>query len=129
MVVGPTPCSRNKRWAAFMSSSRRSSAGLVLGRYWDAARIDAEIRQVADWAKQRNVPVICNEFGVHRPYADPQDRARWITDVRTALEHHGMGWAMWDYSGNFGVVTKEDGKTRPDEITVKALGLKVPAGQ
>lgn len=97
--------------------------------HWDAARIDAEIRQVADWAKQRNVPVICNEFGVHRPYADPQDRARWITDVRTALEHHGMGWAMWDYSGNFGVVTKEDGKTRPDEITVKALGLKVPAGQ
>jgi hypothetical protein len=30
---------------------------------------------------------------------------------------------MWDYSGNFGVVTKEDGKTTPDEGTVKALGL------
>jgi endoglucanase len=69
------------------------------------------------------VPLICNEFGVHRPYADPQDRARWITDVRTALEHHAIGWTMWDYSGNFGVVTKEDGKTTPDEGTVKALGL------
>jgi len=95
--------------------------------HWDASRVEAEINQAADWAKQRNVPLICNEFGVHRPYADPQDRARWITDVRTALEHHGVGWAMWDYSGNFGVVTKEDGKTTPDEITVKALGLKMPA--
>jgi endoglucanase len=91
--------------------------------HWDASRVEAEINQAADWAKQRNVPLICNEFGVHRPYADPQDRARWITDVRTALERHGIGWAMWDYSGNFGVVTKEDGKTTPDEVTVKALGL------
>jgi len=91
--------------------------------HWDAARVEAEINQASDWAKQHNVPVICNEFGVHRPYADPQDRARWITDVRTALDRHNVGWTMWDYSGNFGVVTKEDGKTTPDEVTVKALGL------
>jgi len=91
--------------------------------HWDAARIDAEISQAADWAKQRGVPVICNEFGVHRPYADPADRSRWISDVRTALERHGIGWTMWDYSGNFGVVTKQDGKITPDESTVKALGL------
>jgi hypothetical protein len=91
--------------------------------HWDAARVEAEIGQAADWAKQRNVPVICNEFGVHRPYADPADRARWITDVRTALERRGIGWTMWDYSGNFGVVTKDGAKTTPDESTVKALGL------
>jgi endoglucanase len=97
--------------------------------HWDASRIEAEINQAADWAKQRGVPMICNEFGVHRPYADPQDRARWITDVRTELEHHGIGWTMWDYSGNFGVVTKDDGKTTPDEVTVRALGLKMPAGR
>ncbi len=74
--------------------------------HWDAARIDMEIGLVADWAKRRNVPIVCNEFGVYRVYADPQSRAAWIHDVRTSLEHHGMGWAMWDYSGGFGVVTK-----------------------
>ena len=73
-----------------------------------------------------NVPVICNEFGVYRKYADPQDRAAWITDVRTALEKHNIGWAMWDYSGGFGLVTKENGKTVVDDATVKALGLKMP---
>jgi aryl-phospho-beta-D-glucosidase BglC (GH1 family) len=94
--------------------------------HWDAGRIDMEIDQVAKWAKQRNVPVICNEFGVYRKYAPPQDRAAWIHDVRTSLEHHGMGWAMWDYSGGFGVVTKPNpnGTPVPDELTLKALGLK-----
>jgi endoglucanase len=91
--------------------------------HWDAARIDAEITQVAEWARQRGVPVVCNEFGVYRDYAVPQDREAWIHDVRTALERHGMGWAMWDYSGSFGVVTKKDGRNVPDEITLRALGL------
>jgi endoglucanase len=94
--------------------------------HWDAARIDMEIGLVADWAKRRNVPMICNEFGAYRKYTDPQDRAAWIRDVRTSLEHHGMGWAMWDYSGGFGVVTKPkpNGPAVPDELTLKALGLK-----
>jgi len=94
--------------------------------HWDAARVDMEITQVAEWAKRRNLPVICNEFGVFRPYASPQDRAAWIHDVRTSLERHGMGWAMWDYSGGFGVVTKANpgASAVPDEVTLKALGLR-----
>jgi endoglucanase len=91
--------------------------------HWDAARIDAEITLVAEWARQRGVPVVCNEFGVYREYADPQDRAAWTRDVRTALERQGMGWTMWDYSGSFGVVTKKDGRSVPDEVTLRALGL------
>jgi endoglucanase len=97
--------------------------------HWDAARIEAEISQVAEWAARREVPVVCNEFGVYREYADAQDRAAWIHDVRSALEKHGMGWAMWDYSGSFGVVTKKDGHSVPDEVTVRALGLGGPGGR
>jgi hypothetical protein len=44
--------------------------------------------------------------------------------VRTALEEDGIGWAMWDYRGGFGVVWKEDGQpARVDESVVRALGL------
>jgi aryl-phospho-beta-D-glucosidase BglC (GH1 family) len=92
--------------------------------HWDAARIAAEIKQAAAWADRRGVPLVCNEFGVFRNFADPQDRAAWIHDVRTALERNGIGWTMWDYSGSFGVVTKKDGKPIADEGVVKALGLK-----
>jgi endoglucanase len=95
--------------------------------HWDASRIEAEINQAADWAKQRGVPLICNEFGVFRDFSEPQDRSAWIKDVRTSLEHHNIGWAMWDYSGNFGVVTQKDGKATLDEITVRALGLNMPS--
>src|SRR6267142_3158032 len=94
---------------------------------WNAARVDGEIGQVAAWAKRWNVPVTCNEFGVYRKAAKPEDRAAWISDVRTTLEKYGMGWTMWDYSGGFGVVTKKDGRPIPDQVTLKALGLKMPA--
>jgi len=93
--------------------------------HWDASRVEAEINQAADWAKRNGVPLVCNEFGVFRQ-ADMQDRARWLTDVRTSLERHLIGWAMWDYSGSFGVVTKKDGKATLDATTVKALGLNTP---
>jgi aryl-phospho-beta-D-glucosidase BglC (GH1 family) len=94
--------------------------------HWDSTRIEAEINQAADWAGQHNVPLICNEFGVYRKFSDPQDRAAWIKDVRTSLERHGIGWAMWDYSGSFSVVTKKDDKAALDELTVRALGLHMP---
>jgi endoglucanase len=92
--------------------------------HWDAARIASEMKQAAEWARRRGVPLVCNEFGVYREYADPQDRAAWLHDVRTALEQNGIGWAMWDYSGSFGVVTKKDGKAVADEGVLRALGLK-----
>lgn len=89
---------------------------------WNAARINEEISQVEAWGKRWNIALTCNEFGVYRKAATPADRARWISDVRIALEKYGIGWTMWDYSGGFGVVLKQDDKTIPDELTVKALG-------
>jgi endoglucanase len=94
--------------------------------HWDAARIEADINEVAEWAARRHLVVTCNEFGAYRTYMKPEDRAQWIWDVRIALEKHGMGWTMWDYSGSFGVVTKTDGAPTPDAATVEALGLKIP---
>jgi endoglucanase len=92
--------------------------------HWDAARIESEMKQAADWARRRGVPLVCNEFGAYREYADPADRDAWLHDVRIALEHNGIGWTMWDYSGSFGVVTKKDGKAVADDGALKALGLK-----
>jgi len=94
---------------------------------WNALRIEGEIGQVAAWAKRWNVSVTCNEFGVYRKAANPRDRAAWISDVRSTLEKHGIGWTMWDYSGGFGVVTKQNGQPVPDDVTVKALGRTLPS--
>ena len=90
---------------------------------WDAERVDRTIAFAEQWSKLHRVPVYCGEFGVHRPYAPAADRARWLRDMRVALEKHGIGWAMWDYQDNFGAVTKRDGKTIPDRTVIEALGL------
>ncbi len=92
--------------------------------HWDAQRIEAEMKQAAEWARRHWVPVVCDEFGVYREFADPSDRAAWLHDVRTALEHEGIGWTMWDYSGSFGVVTKNEGKAVADDGVLRALGMK-----
>jgi endoglucanase len=92
---------------------------------WDAHRIRLLIDEAAFWAKTNNVPLISNEFGVYRNHSDPVSRANWIRDVRTAFEADGIGWAMWDYRGSFGVVFKQDGQTaRVDDTVLEALGLK-----
>jgi|SRR5262245_3720599 len=104
---------------------------LLVTRYgyeqWSGARIRAEIEQIAAWAKKRDVRVMCNEFGVYRRVATASDRMRWIADVRTALEMHGIGWTMWDYAGDFGLVTKQAGQIVVDEPLVSALGLRPEA--
>ncbi len=92
--------------------------------HWGPARIEADIGLTADWAQEHHVALICNEFGVYRRYVDPRSRDAWLHDVRTILERHNIGWAMWDYSGSFGVVTKENGKTTVDQGVIAALGLK-----
>jgi endoglucanase len=91
---------------------------------WDERRVDATIAFAERWSKQYGAPVYCGEFGVHRPFADAASRERWIQDMRVTLERHSIGWAMWDYQTNFGIVTKHDGKTTPDVGLIRALGLK-----
>jgi endoglucanase len=91
---------------------------------WDAARIENTIEYAAKWSKLHNAPVYCGEFGVMREFAPPAMRAQWLHDMRVAFEKNNIGWAMWDYQTNFGIVAKKDGTTTPDEEIVKALGLR-----
>lgn len=92
---------------------------------WDGRHIRLLIDEAAAWARQNDVPLICNEFGVYRNNSDPVSRTNWLNDVRTALEADGIGWTMWDYRGGFGVVTKQDGQpAQVDGAVVGALGLK-----
>jgi endoglucanase len=92
--------------------------------HWDGHRIRLTIDEAAAWGHENNVPLICNEFGAYREHTDEQSRMNWIRDVRTSLDADGIGWAMWDYRGGFGVVWKEDGQpAKVDEKVVEALGL------
>jgi hypothetical protein len=114
--------------APLVAAAEREQVRGVLKDYgeqrWGAARVRSEIAQAAEWARRRGVPLTCNEFGVYRAYAPAPDRLRWLADVRAALEREGIGWAMWDYAGGFGVAVREKGgRAVLDPETAAALGL------
>jgi endoglucanase len=92
--------------------------------HWNAERILDDIVFASQWARDRNAPLICDEFGVYRNFTDPDSRERWLAAVRMAFEKNHIGWTMWDYQGGFGVVYKENGTLRDDELVLRALGLK-----
>lgn len=122
----------------------RERALRVLGDYierrWDAARLEAEIGEIAAWASRNGVRVICTEFGVIRTRVDAESRLNWLKDARTALERHGIPWTVWDYADVFGIAVatgevtrsrdgavaprdKSDPRRRFDEAALDALGL------
>jgi aryl-phospho-beta-D-glucosidase BglC (GH1 family) len=90
---------------------------------WNAKKIESKIAGVVAWANKNNVTVICNEFGAYRDVCPPQFRSLWIHDVRVALEKHSIGWSMWDFDKDFGMINRENGTAIPDPLIVKALGL------
>ncbi len=92
--------------------------------HWDAVRIEGEMAFSADWAKRHDVPLICDEFGAYREHTQPEDRMRWLTAVRSALEKNHIGWTMWDYRGGFGVVRVSGDQVTEDPLVLQALGLR-----
>ena len=113
--------------APLLAAEPDENARLDLQRYglehWDDQRLAGEIGLVLEWARTRHVPLWCGEFGVYREFAPPAARAQWIADARRAFEADGIGWAMWDYQGGFGLVTKMNGIPAVDPAVAQALGL------
>jgi endoglucanase len=110
--------------AKLASEGRSEAVALVRGQLsapWTEERVAHAIAQAADWATRHRRPVIINEFGVLGWKAAPLDRARWLRAVRTAAEHHCIGWTHWDYADGFGFVRRVDGREIPDEAIVDAL--------
>lgn len=92
-------------------------------RRWDQQRLRALLSQAREWSRQNaDAALLLGEFGVYRPHLEADARARWIRDMRESAEQLNIPWAMWEYSGAFGLF--ENG--RLDPAIVKALGLSLP---
>jgi endoglucanase len=100
-----------------------------LKEHWDAKRIEEALAPVGRWAQKQGIRVLCTEFGVFREGVDANSRYRWLNDVRTALQTHGMGWTVWDYAHHFAISQPATGKGARglDKLAAKALGLRSSA--
>ncbi|HEX7070827.1 MAG TPA: hypothetical protein VF190_08470, partial [Rhodothermales bacterium] len=110
-----------------LPADARNTARYYGEERWNREKIEQHISGVLSWAQEHGVRLTCNEFGVYRLVAPVESRAAWLSDVRSVLEEHGIGWAMWDYAGGFSVVNEQNGIRVGDPETVQALGLNVEA--
>ena len=95
---------------------------------WDYDKILGRIQLAAGWAKRNNAWLLCDEFGAYGETIPSAQRATWVRDVRSALESLGIGWAMWEYDGDFALATREQTPAglviNPDNHLLDALGLE-----
>lgn len=77
------------------------------GRAWSRARLE---RVYAPWAAlaAAGVGVHCGEAGCyqHTPHGV---FLAWFRDVLEVLTGHGIGWALWNFRGPFGVLDSDRG--------------------
>jgi endoglucanase len=97
-----------------------------------ASRIRNDLETAAAFARTRNVPVFCGEFGVYDINSPAADRKHWYKVVRTALETRGISWTSWDYHNGFGIFKKPYPAgffTDLDVALVDSMGFTAPPQQ
>ena len=81
-----------------------------------------------DFKNERNVPLLCGEFGPYRLGGDSIDRALYCQALRTYLEANNIAWTMWDYfNGN---LFENDNGLFDYDLNIpmlEALGLDPPS--
>ncbi len=83
------------------------------------AAVAAEVQRAATWADRNGIPrrrMLLGEFGAIREDMSGarlplSDRAEFLSDKRRAAEELGIGWAVWDWTGSFGIVEDDTART------------------
>lgn len=108
----------------------------ILKEYFDAQPdrpfIDGYLRRVRAWAEREGVQpgrILMGEFGALRSgggtvASAPDDRARYVRDVRLGAEALGFPWAFWNLFDSMGMM--DDVSRRLDPAMIAALGLRMP---
>jgi endoglucanase len=60
------------------------------------------------WTQENGYPVHLGEFGANNA-ADMTSRETYTRVVRDEAERRGIGWAYWDFAGDFGMYSPEAG--------------------
>ncbi|NQT24404.1 cellulase family glycosylhydrolase [candidate division KSB1 bacterium] len=85
---------------------------------FNADTLEAMLEKPLKKREELGLPLYCGEWGC-LPTVPEKDRMQWYTDMRTMLEKNDIGWATWDYKGDFGIRNRETGE--PVEPLIEVL--------
>lgn len=104
--------------------------------------IDTRMDRIVQWREKhgKHLPVLCNEFGVMdhvmgRRYGGigilPQDRIRFLRDLRESMEDRDIHWSYWSYNETFTIFDPQNRQpfgqgqqNALDSDLLEALGLQ-----
>jgi len=89
-----------------------------VNRPYDRAAMIEDFSKPLAVSRRTGLPLYCGEFGVIHLTPEPA-RLAWYRDVIAAFNECGIGWANWDYKGDFGLV---DGQGQSTGIAEVILG-------
>ncbi|MCC6699420.1 MAG: cellulase family glycosylhydrolase [Candidatus Hydrogenedentes bacterium] len=91
----------------------RAAADGMLTEYgnarWNKDKLAAYVGKLAAWNASRGggLKIWCAEFGCYQRTIDPEDRRRFIRDLRETFEANHIGWAYWSYNETFTIMTPD----------------------
>ena len=109
---------------------------------FDAQWHERRMELLENWRRRHksHLPILCNEFGAMDhvagkrfggPGCVPEDRIRFIRDLREAMERHDVGWSYWSFNETFTIFLPEERKPNaPIDIAIvdrdllEALGMQ-----
>jgi endoglucanase len=93
------------RWVGGENWPQPTWPGDFFGERWDRARLERSFAPWADLARQ-GIGVHCGEGGAfsHTPH---DVSLGWLRDVLEILTAHGIGYALWNFRGPFGVLDSQ----------------------
>jgi aryl-phospho-beta-D-glucosidase BglC (GH1 family) len=85
---------------------------------------NSHLDKLVAWQKRnRGASIWVGEFGVYRKFAPREARLAWHAAAQKGFAARGWGWALWDYTGDFGIVQPGKGRAYDGQL-LQALGMK-----
>ncbi|MFC2254412.1 glycoside hydrolase family 5 protein [Labrys portucalensis] len=119
--IAPDLADRASATAVSSPSDRAILRDQITKGQFTEAFLLAPFEQLAAWSSRHGkLPIYVGEFGVYRN-APHDARLRWLAASRQAFADRGWGWAHWDNSAAFGLVSADTGQF--DRATLRAFGM------
>ena len=85
---------------------------------YNAEVLEALLEKPLKKREETGLPLYCGEWGC-LPTVPEKARLQWYTDMRTMFKKNNVGWATWDYKGDFGIRNRKTGE--PVEPLIEVL--------
>ena len=103
-----------------LSKELARAAESMVGTPLGVGYFETLFRPALEAAEKTGAPLYCGEYGVI-DQAEPEDALKWIRDINTVFDRHGIGRALWNYKRkDFGVVDPHYDGVRDELIGILA---------